>query len=312
MFFVTDKEVLKMTFKVLCILTALLFSWFCLSQESIKYQFYQAAKSGNFELVKEMARVYDINDTKGSGLEGPALNIAVHRGDIGAVNILLDAGADISIEGWSDGFPLHIAAKSGNVEMIRFLHSKGANINAVNNIGLFPIHSTAWFGHIEAFKVLNELGAGIHERAKRNGESILHRVARGNHPQFIEVLVLQFRLAVDVRSHLGGYTPLHEAVRTWSFESVKKLVELGADIYAHSGRVNRWVTPLDLARQSGNTDIKEFLMQEHQRHKQEKYSKALRYEVFMTTSDSVKKSFNRGSGFINSCRNLFRRFALSK
>ena len=137
-----------------------------------------------------------------------------------------------------------------------------------------------------------------------------------DYPKFIEVLVLQFGMEVDVRSRLK-YTPLHEAVRTWSFESVKKLVELGADIYAFSGKVkdlgyDRWMTPLDLAKKSRSVEIKEFLMQVHQRHKQEGLAKALSYETTMQVFDSVTKDVKRAPSFINSCRKLLRKLTSSK
>ena len=298
-----------MNFKVLCILISILFSGFCLSEEPVKYQFYRTAKAGDIEQIERLKRIYDINDIDGSGLEGPAFNIAVYKGDIGAVNILFSAGANIQIEWWNTGFPLHIVAKAGNIKMIRWLYSRGADANAVNRVGYSPIHSTALFGHVEAFMVLRELGADIHKKVERTGHSLLHLVALGNHPEFIEVLVLQLRMAIDMRNFLG-YTPLHEAVRTDSFKSVEKLVKLGADIYA-SGKVFGYftgVTPLDIAKKRDHADIKEFLTQVHEKHKQGGYVKALEYErKFMQVPHP-----ERMSSFINSCRNLFRRFVLPK
>ena len=298
--------------KVLCILMALLFSGFCLSEKSVKDQFYQAAKAGDIEEIQALKQIgFNINDNRGSGLAGPALNRAVKEGDIEAVEILLDMGASVHIEGWETGYPLHIAAKAGDVKMIRLLHSRGANVDAVNKLGYSPVHSTAWFGHISSLKVLNELGAGIHKKVESNGESLLHLVARRGHPEFIELLVSHFGVEVDVRNH-SLYTPLHEAVRMWSFESVKKLVELGADIYARS---RKGTTPLGLARKSSHADMKEFLTQAHKQHKQEGSAKALSYESAIQVqkiSDFGEKSFNRFSSFINSCQNLLRRFVLLK
>ena len=164
-----------------------------------------------------------------------------------------------------------------------------------------------------SFKVLNELGAGIHKKVEGNGESLLHLVARRDRPEFIELLVSQFRIEVDVRSR-KLYTPLHEAVRSWSFESVKKLVELGADIYAISEEerflgYRYGISPLSLARKSGHAGIKRFLMQVHQQHKEEGSARALGYEAF----DSGKNNFNRVStSFINQLSKLIEKICFTK
>ena len=168
-----------MKFKVLCLFIVMLFSGFCLSKEPVKYQFYRAAKAGNIEEINRLKKMYNINDTSGSGLEGSALNIAVNRSDKGAVNMLLFAGASTRIEGWNEGFPMHIAAVVGDVEMIRLLGLRGVDANAVNRKGYSPVHSTAWFGQVSAFRALHELGAYIHKRVEDNNEeSLLHLVAR--------------------------------------------------------------------------------------------------------------------------------------
>ena len=86
--------------KVLCILMALLFSGFCLSEESVKDQFYQAAKNGDIERIQALKDAgFDINDKSVSRLEGPALNRAVKEADIEAVEILLNMGASVHIKG---------------------------------------------------------------------------------------------------------------------------------------------------------------------------------------------------------------------
>ena len=65
-----------------------------------------------------------------------ALTSAVEEGSIEMVNLLLDAGADLTILGGSGaGSALHSAARDGQVEIVRLLLQRGADPNALDMDG---------------------------------------------------------------------------------------------------------------------------------------------------------------------------------
>ena len=81
----------------------------------------------------------------------------------------------------------------------------------------------------------------------------LHYAAYCNKPEIIEFLVKEKKLDVNLRASDNRlYYPIHCAARNDSFEAIKKLVELGADI----NKKDRYdYTPFDL---SSSIDIKDF------------------------------------------------------
>ena len=63
------------------------------------------------------------------------LGIAIKKGSLSMVRILLKYGADPNIQCWSKHYPLERASVSGKVEIVKRLLEHGANVNAANDIG---------------------------------------------------------------------------------------------------------------------------------------------------------------------------------
>lgn len=67
---------------------------------------------------------------------------AAERNDAKKLKALLDAGMDPNIRDYDRGAtPLHLAANKGNVEAIELLIDAGADVNAANKRGRTPIHA---------------------------------------------------------------------------------------------------------------------------------------------------------------------------
>jgi ankyrin repeat protein len=66
--------------------------------------------------------------------------------------------------------PLHVAAIWGDVEAIRLLVQAGADINALESFGYTPLHQAAEQGKKEAYDLLISLGADVDIKNK-NGDT---------------------------------------------------------------------------------------------------------------------------------------------
>lgn len=67
---------------------------------------------------------------------------AAEKNDSRALKKLLDSGIDPNVRDYDRGAtPLHLAANKGHVEAIEILIDAGADVNATNNRGRTPIHS---------------------------------------------------------------------------------------------------------------------------------------------------------------------------
>lgn len=67
------------------------------------------------------------------------IHIAAQRGDLNAVELLLDAGIDIDITGDMGSTALHYASWSGHVEVVGFLLRRGASTTIENYLGSCPL-----------------------------------------------------------------------------------------------------------------------------------------------------------------------------
>jgi cytohesin len=75
------------------------------------------------------------------------------------VQVLCDAGANVSATDLFGKTPLHHAAQSGHVAAIELLSEAGANVEAVDDWGRTALHYAAAFGHVSVVKVLLRSGA---------------------------------------------------------------------------------------------------------------------------------------------------------
>ncbi len=90
-----------------------------------------------------------------------ALHHWVERGDIVAINTLLDRNPEIGIDatyehGWT---PLIVAAFHGRLDLVQYLLERGAEVNVQASFGWTALMFAADHGHYEIVKTLLEAGA---------------------------------------------------------------------------------------------------------------------------------------------------------
>lgn len=108
-------------------------------------------------------------------------------------------------------------------------------------------------GNTEAVKHLLESGVEVNG-VNRFGRTALQVMMMGSLP--VAQLLLKFGADPNVRDRSTGATPLHDAARTGFLDTVRLLVQFQADPNAKD---NKNCRPIDIARESGNTEVIDFL-----------------------------------------------------
>lgn len=191
------------------------------------------------------------------------LSLAASYNNMNAMELLLEAGADIEgCEGeiapplchaassassqaveWllvrkamvnaaaSDGkTALMSASFNGKAETVELLLRQGATINAVDTLGRSALHWAVLNGHNPCIDLLLENGASLQENG--NGDLPLHLAATGGHEKTIELLL---RHRVDLhQTDANGWTALMFAAMNARLAAVQFLLSKGAHSNAKS------------------------------------------------------------------------------
>ena len=183
----------------------------------------QAAVEGDVDEVKSLI-------SKGVYLnayswEGTALHIATQYGHEPAVQLLIDAGANVNVEHHTSGdTPLHYAAACGHKGIAELLIKKGANFNSTDALDYTPLHFAASGGHRDIAELLIAKGAEV-DAVQAHGLIPLHESAKWGHKDVAELLI-------NSGSNLNakdkdGRIPLWYAKAGGNEEIVKLLPECG-------------------------------------------------------------------------------------
>lgn len=183
-----------------------------------------------------IARLIEAKDeADASSIHAEPLVPAIKAGDLGEVQRLVAAGADVNtrlpmVGSPDDDYtPLAVAAREGHAGIVRALLEAGAEPRCV--IGLFggtALHEACYFGHTEAVSVMTEM----HGRADVRPSEL------------------------DAQGVLNGMTPLHDAVWHGHESAARVLVEAGHPLHL---RTHAGLTPRELAVHYGYDDLAQIL-----------------------------------------------------
>ncbi len=158
---------------------------------------------------------------------------AAAAGDVAEVKRLLRRGVLVDgrdEKGWTS---LAHAAQGGNAEMVRILIEAGANVNSVTRHGTAILFFAAAGNHVEAVNLLLEAGADPNLFRNQSSTPMVAAIFSG--PEMAR-LFLDHGGFVDLVSpmkHAQDQVPLATAARTGNLETVKLLLERGADPNGH-------------------------------------------------------------------------------
>jgi len=131
---------------------------------------------------------------------------------------------------------LYEEAKNGDVAQVESLISRGADVNWVNQkyLNWTPLIAAAFHGKSEAAKVLIESGADMNQTNIFGQTPLWLAASNGN--EVVEVLI-EARADLNKVDNLAE-TPIQRAARMGRMETVKKLMDAGANI--KNSKSNSW------------------------------------------------------------------------
>ncbi|XP_013388856.1 serine/threonine-protein phosphatase 6 regulatory ankyrin repeat subunit B-like [Lingula anatina] len=171
------------------------------------------------------------------------------------VQLLLQHGADTSIQDMGGSTPLHIAARFGNTQCVQLFLQHGADTNIQDKGGSTPLHLEARFGNTQCVQLFLQHGTDTSIQDE-DGKTPLHLAALEGQTLCVQLL-LQHGADTNIHDQ-GGNTPLHWAARDGRTQCVQLLLQHGADTNIEDK--NGW-TPLHTAAVFGHAEWVQLLLQ---------------------------------------------------
>eukprot|EP00249_Psilotum_nudum_P029227 c39701_g1_i1 orf=79-825(+) len=183
----------------------------CLLNEDGRSLLHVAAAAGHEQIVSIFCQRLEASEVAmNSGDEEgwTPLHSAVSSGLWAVVEILLQAGADVSIANKGGRTALHYAASKGHVQIAQTLIEHGAKINSKDKVGCTPFHRAASAGHVGMCELLLEEGADVDATDKTGQTALMHATICNN--KQIALLLIRHGANVDAQDY-EQYTVLGRA-----------------------------------------------------------------------------------------------------
>ncbi|MEM7366594.1 MAG: ankyrin repeat domain-containing protein [Pseudomonadota bacterium] len=194
------------------------------------------------------------------------------KGDLASVKSMVQEGADVNYRGSHGNTPLAFSAFIGHLDLIHLLMDAGADPNSPGYEDSVPVGLAAYEGHSDAVRLLLERGANpnianattgvtpLHEAIVKDtpnqASCVMHLLAAGADPNAVsgqDAETNAFFESVRVYSE----SPLHWAAAYGTEETIRLLIQHGADVSLIDGRGE---TPAQWAgRHQRSTEIRELL-----------------------------------------------------
>ncbi|KAK0702109.1 ankyrin repeat-containing domain protein [Lasiosphaeria miniovina] len=228
----------------------------------------------------------DVNTGSAGGMT--PLYMAAARGDLGAVRLLLRAGADPDVATTSGYTPLHVACRSGHHDLARLLLGAGASVEkkdsmgqsplvvaaggllyaadatrilallvrhgadlgARDNFGAEPLSCAAAFGALESVRFLVRRGADVNHRDWEGDIALVEAIMRSRAD------VARFLLAhgADVRNvNSFGRSILHVLAYHADVDMMAVFADVGMRGVSTAARDDAGKTPLQLFNERDST-----------------------------------------------------------
>ena len=215
-----------------------------------------------FNPHKDVARLLvkagaDVNfQAQGSGSDGSSiLSLAARGACEELVNDLLQAGADPNMDVQPECRALHWGVRCGSEGIVSALLAAGANKNALDCDLQSPLIVAACRDRLEIGNALMDAGADVEIRDGEGYNALDVAAQRG----FVAIVKAILRHGADVNAAHEGATALHWAVHRGQVGVIDALVEAGANIEAKTAV--RELTPLCVAASEPNCNTVRSLLQ---------------------------------------------------
>jgi ankyrin repeat protein len=152
--------------------------------------------------------------------------------------------------------PLHYAIKRNDPKIVQILIDYGADLNAKNKDGLTPLHYAVSLVNVN-LDIVQLLIKGSDVNSKiPNVYSILHTACYHKGPILVETLI-KAGADVNENNNQDGRYPLHVAVLYSDLDTIKCLLDNGADVNATN---NDEETALHLAAENDRIEVVKILL----------------------------------------------------
>lgn len=176
-----------------------------------------AAKSGDRGALQALLNEgADVNAQTADG--STALLWASYRDDLESAELLIRAGADVNIANDLGATPIWAASRNGSAAMADELLAAGADPDAPLLLGETPLVTASRSGNPQVVRMLLEKGADVNARGAR-GQTPLMFAAAQRHPEVVEVLLehgADVHAVSDTWNQLMAQSPhAHPEHQTW-------------------------------------------------------------------------------------------------
>ncbi|KAK6436813.1 hypothetical protein LTR95_006993 [Oleoguttula sp. CCFEE 5521] len=209
-------------------------SWkppFGTDQIDIGQALYYASLLG-FETAVQMLIDAGADINAQGGMYRNALHAASFGGLEKVVEMLIDAGADVNAQGGDCGNALQTASLRGHEKVVQMLMNAGADVNAQGGVYNNALQAASFGGNKEVVEMLMNAGADVNGKGGSYGNALQAASFRGH-----ETVVQMLMDAGTDGNALGGH--FGNALQAASFggheKVVQMLVDAGADVNAQGG-----------------------------------------------------------------------------
>ena len=245
-----------------------------------KTPMHSAALRGHLNIIQYLCENIegDINPSMSNG--STVMHCAAEKGHLDVVsfytNQLLDPNpGSLSNDHLEGRTPLHVAAEHGHLPVVLHICELLEDKNPMDSNGVTPLHLAAKFGH------LNVVSFYTNQLSDPNPGNLSIAVLRGMTPLHFAAINGHLPIVQHICNHLedknprnsNGVTPLHIAAKKGHLAVVKYLVQFLDDYHPKSSHPCEQVTPLDMAKVGGQTEVINFFQQLH-KSKQRKSRKS--------------------------------------
>ena len=244
-----------------------------------------AAYSGNVEAI-QLLLDEGANVNEQGGEYGNALQAATYKGNLAAMQLLLDRGADVGAQGGKYGNALQAAASNGNVEAMRLLLGKARGVS---------VHELASSMNLLELQDCKGGKPSTSEALTRNSMC----TARGMAPDTITTLPKPSARAsqllgtgVNIQAQCGYM--LQEAAYGGNVMTLRHLLNQGADVNAQGGR---WGNALQTAMINDKIEAMRLLLDNgaEVNAKGGEYGNALQGAAYKGNVEAIQLLLDRGA-----------------
>jgi ankyrin repeat protein len=208
-----------------------------------------ASAKGRAEAVEVLLEAGADVDVRCGLMKRAPLHAAAAGGHIDAIQRLCEAGADIDILDAKDGTPLHLAARSGKhgsaVSLLRY----GADVSTRDRTGATAMIRAADNGDLSLVQMLEQAGADI-DTGDTSDQTPMFFAAYAGHIEVAEYLLGRGAdIGITTREGQNFWMPYQTVLASEAL--TQALIASGADI---NQRTNNGMTPLMSAALSGTPD----------------------------------------------------------